>query len=289
MARSRNIKPGFFQHDTLCELTPLERLAFIGMWTVADFKGCIEFRPKRLKVQLLPYDECDFEAIAINLERSGFVAIYSVQGQRYIKIVNFEKHQNPHKNEREAGSEIPDIDQAGKIVNEIKELKEDGTKPDFIGSARADSLSLIPSSLIPDSPILIAAKPERASLARPTKKCPESFVLTDELRTWAAAECPLVNADFETAKLRDHTFQTARVDWPGAWRNWLRKAQKDAEAMALKRTFADARTAETPYQRSQRELVEKATGGLLNRRPPPANQSNHREVFDAQAAAIALG
>ena len=151
MARARNIKPGFFQNDDLAELNPLDRLAFIGMWTIADFKGCIEYRPKMLKVQLLPYDLCDMEQIAINLEKARFIRFYSVQGKRYIKIVNFEKHQNPHKNEKEAGSDIPDITEQDAIDNKNNELKQDGTKPDLIGTTRADSLLLIPSSLIPDS------------------------------------------------------------------------------------------------------------------------------------------
>jgi len=81
MARARNIKPGFFQNDELGDLDPITRLLFIGMWTIADFKGCIEYRPKRIKAQLLPYDDCDIEQLASNLDLSGFIAIYSVQGQ----------------------------------------------------------------------------------------------------------------------------------------------------------------------------------------------------------------
>jgi len=148
MARARNIKPAFFQNDILGELAPLDRLAFIGMWTIANFKGCIEYRPKMLKVQLLPYDECDIDVIVNNLEEARFIRFYSVQGKRYLKIINFEKHQNPHKNEREAGSDIPDITEND---NSLNELKQDGTKPDLIGTTRADSLLLIPSTLIPDS------------------------------------------------------------------------------------------------------------------------------------------
>lgn len=63
---------------------------------------------------------------------------------------------------------------------------------------------------------------------RAAKKCPESFAVTDELRRWAAAETPGIDVDAETAVLRDHTFATARNDWPGTWRNWMRKAAKDA-------------------------------------------------------------
>lgn len=134
MARSRNIKPAFFQNEKLGELKPINRLAFIALWTVCDFKGCLEYRPKRLKVQLLPYDDCDIKEIINNLVDSEFIQIYSVEDQDYIKILNFEKHQNPHKNEKEAGSDIPDID---------------GTRTDNIGTSRADSLLLIPDSLNP--------------------------------------------------------------------------------------------------------------------------------------------
>lgn len=160
MARARNIKPSFFQNEQLAELDPLERLCFIGLWTIADYKGCLELRAKRIKIQLLPYDDCCIEKIAINLERSGLISIYSVQGQPYIKILNFVKHQNPHKNERDAGSQIPDIDQDDDSFIEKRnnyrdlgsiEINRDknGTALDSNGTARADSLLLIP-----DSPIL---------------------------------------------------------------------------------------------------------------------------------------
>lgn len=150
MARARNIKPSFFQNEDLAELTPITRLAFIGMWTIADFKGCIEFRPKRLKVQLMPYDDCDFEVIANDLDKSGLIAIYSVSGQRYIKITSFEKHQNPHKNERESGSDIPDYAPEASIHAGSQTIQ---INPDKDGIAPADSLLLNPYSLIPVSPI----------------------------------------------------------------------------------------------------------------------------------------
>lgn len=59
---------------------------------------------------------------------------------------------------------------------------------------------------------------------RPAKKCPRTFDVTDELRGWAATNAPGIDVDRETEKLRDHTFATARSDWPGTWRNWMRKA-----------------------------------------------------------------
>ena len=71
MARARNIKPALFTNDTLAENDALGRLLFIGLWTIADFKGDVEWRPKRVKAQVLPYDDCDIEKLAINLDKSG--------------------------------------------------------------------------------------------------------------------------------------------------------------------------------------------------------------------------
>jgi hypothetical protein len=153
MARARNIKPGFFQNDLLGALEPLARLLFIGLWTIADFNGCLEFRPKRIKALLLPYDECDPEKLAINLERSGFIRSYSVQGQRYLKIVNFLRHQNPHKNEREAGTLCPDEsekDCENSVLQETPDLSRQTLEQD--GTAPASSLIPLPSSLIPCPP-----------------------------------------------------------------------------------------------------------------------------------------
>jgi len=152
MARSRNIKPAFFDNDELGELEPLARLLFIGLWTLADYNGSLEWREKRIKAQLLPYDECEIKVLAINLDRSGFIRFYSDGDSIYLNIVNFSKHQNPHKNERERGSDIPAynetmrqaIDFKGLTINRDlsgSERNEDGTDP-------ADSLIPYPDSLI---------------------------------------------------------------------------------------------------------------------------------------------
>lgn len=169
MARARNIKPSFFTHDALADNDPLGRLLFIGLWTIADYKGELEWRPKRVKAQIMPYDECDIEALAINLEKTGFVRFYSVGGSDYIHIVNFNKHQNPHKNEKDKGSDVPamtseniaeqsqniDLDGVDKITDVIEINREEN------GTAPADSLFLLPDScsLIPDTNTPESGKP----------------------------------------------------------------------------------------------------------------------------------
>lgn len=161
MARARNIKPAFFTNDELSELQPLARLLFIGLWTIADFKGCFEYKPKRLKVQLLPYDNCDIEQLVSDLDKSGFIAIYSVHDQQYGKVLNFNKHQNPHKNEKEKGSDIPDIDQKTEENSMFSDnLENIEINRDQNGTDPADSLNLIPDSCSPitDNPVSVSPK-----------------------------------------------------------------------------------------------------------------------------------
>jgi hypothetical protein len=101
--------------------------------------------------------------------------MYSVQGKRYIKIINFNKHQNPHKNEVAAGSEIPDITEADEVVTQAVDNKEvtinrdlSGLKRNKDGSAPAESLFLNPDSLIPlpDSLLLIPGSPSGSQAAQ---------------------------------------------------------------------------------------------------------------------------
>jgi len=153
MARSRNIKPAFFDNDKLAELPPLARLLFIGMWTIADFKGDFEWREKRVKTKILPYDNCDIKKLAINLDKNGFIRFYSDGDLMYCNIVNFKLHQNPHKNEKEKGSDLPEITETYRQTVDLKELAinrdRNRLNRDDSYSTPANSLNLIPDSLNP--------------------------------------------------------------------------------------------------------------------------------------------
>ena len=106
-----------------------------GLWTIADYNGNLEWRPRRIKKEILAYDDCCIEELAINLDKSGFIRFYSVQGSTYLNIVNFSKHQNPHKNEKEKGTEIPEykeelrqtLDLKGITINRDKSHCNDKT------------------------------------------------------------------------------------------------------------------------------------------------------------------
>lgn len=145
MARARNIKPGFFKNEVLGVADPLYSLLFEGLWVLADRAGRLEDRPLRIKGEVFPYrDGLNVDAMLNWLESNGFIRRYTAQGKKCILVLEFVKHQNPHKNETE--SELP------APSDECTKPEEIGTVTEIIGSTRADSLSS--DSLIPDSPIL---------------------------------------------------------------------------------------------------------------------------------------
>lgn len=108
MARIRSIKPDFFMHDGLAELSPLHRLLFIGLWTQADREGRLEDRPARIKVAVLPYDKVDVDQMLEDLARHGFVVRYEVDGASLIQVTKFAEHQLPHH--KEPPSMLPAMD-----------------------------------------------------------------------------------------------------------------------------------------------------------------------------------
>lgn len=105
MARSRNIKPGFYANEDLAECDIWARFIFPGLWMMADRKGRLEYRPKKIKGELLRFDNQPVEPLLEQLAARGFIAVYGHGEKRYIQILQFHKHQNPHH--REAPSAIP--------------------------------------------------------------------------------------------------------------------------------------------------------------------------------------
>ena len=145
MARSRNIKPGFFVNDELAEIEPIGRLLFIGLWTIADREGRLKDRPKKIKAQVLPFDDCDVDGLLNELEEKGFILRYMAGSCGYIQIINFGKHQNPHVKEQASEIPAPDMHHAST-----------GQEQDMHGSCPPDSLNLIPDSLVPSNNSKIA-------------------------------------------------------------------------------------------------------------------------------------
>ncbi len=150
MARARTIKPAFFVNEHIAECSALARLTFIGLWTWADSEGRVEDRPKRIKVNVLPFDPVDLEPLLEELRQHGFIRRYEVSGVRVISIPTFVKHQRPHP--KEPPSELPaEPDESRK-----KTVEPDSSTTSCAFPSSPSLPSLNPLSVIPDDPAPLA-------------------------------------------------------------------------------------------------------------------------------------
>jgi len=216
MARARNIKPKFFTNEELVELPFATRLLFIGLWTIADRAGRMEDRPKRIKMDIFPADDVDVDAALNELQTSGFLLRYEAEGKRYIQVLAFGKHQNPHKDEKASAIPAP----TGHGASTVQ-------APESNGGNLADSLnpdSLNPSLLIPDSQnadtsAAAPAAPKKSRKAQGTP-LPDGFGISEDVRAWAEKNgVQHLDRHFESFVNKVHAKGYTYVNWDAALRN----------------------------------------------------------------------
>jgi hypothetical protein len=109
--RIRTVKPEFFKHEKLFDLEketglPI-RLAWVGLFAIADREGRFNWRSRTIKAEILPYDtEIEFARVLDTLAAAGMIVKYEVDGETYGHIPTFKKHQVV--NAREAQSKLPE-------------------------------------------------------------------------------------------------------------------------------------------------------------------------------------
>jgi len=98
--RSRTVRPEFWSDEKLAKVSRDARLMFIGLWTTADDYGVTKGHPAWLKSQIYPYDESSIKSFEVwlrELVQAGMVFPFSVNGERYLWIKNFLKHQKVNR------------------------------------------------------------------------------------------------------------------------------------------------------------------------------------------------
>jgi hypothetical protein len=151
--RARNLKPGFFKNEELAEL-PFEcRILFEGLWCIADRIGRLEDRPKKIKGEVFPYDNCDVDQMLNLLANSPekFITRYEVEDKRYIQVNNFLAHNKPHP--REIASVIPPYQNTAKQNLDMDEAqpRHDPGNNQALSSPAGSSESPIQDLLNPGS------------------------------------------------------------------------------------------------------------------------------------------
>jgi hypothetical protein len=116
MANPREIYPSFFQNDQLGACPPTARLLFVGLLTLADFNGVIEYRASLFKAAIFPYDsDIKIEPLIDVLEKRGLITLVAPRDMQvmFVWVPRFTMYQKITKREREAGTTCPTLEELG--------------------------------------------------------------------------------------------------------------------------------------------------------------------------------
>ena len=113
MARIRTVKPDFFRHEGLQDLerdNPGQHvmLTFAGLWTLCDKSGRFEWKPRTIKLDVLPFLDFDMGTTLALLERFSYVRRYIADGKTYGVIPSFEEHQRINGKEAQEPAKHPE-------------------------------------------------------------------------------------------------------------------------------------------------------------------------------------
>ena len=100
MARIRSIKPEFWTSEQVMEISPLARLAFIGIWTFSDDAGVHPASHKTLKAEVFPGDELGADTVSIlvtEMLTHGLVIEFEAEGKLFWHVTGWQRHQRIDK------------------------------------------------------------------------------------------------------------------------------------------------------------------------------------------------
>jgi hypothetical protein len=112
MPRIRNIKPEFFRHEDLQDLEAKHAgkypmFVYEALWNQCDKQGVFLWKPRVLKLDILPFLPFEMEDTLQILSDAGYIKRYTVDGKEYGIIPTFVKHQTISKGEQDNKNVYP--------------------------------------------------------------------------------------------------------------------------------------------------------------------------------------
>ena len=222
MARIRTVKPEFWTSEQIVERSPNARLMFIGLMNFADDNGVHPDKAMRIKMQVFPGDDLssdDVEGLISQLHEAGLITRYAVEGEKYLLIKGFTKHQK--------------IDQPS-----YKYPLPDGSVPENPSRRRSDS-SDVRRTFVERSPPEGKGREGNGKEGivntadkRPPKRAhalPDDWMPNDTHRQMAGKSSLSVTDEQEKFSDYHKAKGSTMKDWDAAFRTWLRNAQKFKE------------------------------------------------------------
>lgn len=220
--RIRSIKPEFWRSDDITSLDPLDRLLFVGLWSYVDDNGVGRDDLAHVLGDLFSRDwlanpQETVERVSGGLRRlqtAGLIARYEADGKPLLYVTGWSRHQRV---EKPAKPRFPTPD-PHQDADRRSIQEPSGESPEILPPGTGERGAEEQGN---------RGTGETAPRKRGTR-LPDPFLVTRDMRQWAATEVPAVDVDRATRMFVDHfraaTGRTAaKQDWTAAWRNWLRR------------------------------------------------------------------
>jgi hypothetical protein len=190
MARIRTVKPELFRHEGLQDLERdhpgmYPMLVFIGLFGHCDKGGVFEWKPRVLKLDILPFLDFDMAKTLRLLEEAGQLQQFEVEGKIYGLIPSFTEHQTIGGKESQAPVKFP-------RPNGEKPENKRGSSGEATETAGREGKGREQVDLLGDE----ERGRTKTKKARPSPKTtiPDDFVLDEDLTHYVTEKIPDASA-----------------------------------------------------------------------------------------------
>jgi hypothetical protein len=276
MSRIRSVHPEQWVDDQFVTSSPLARLVAIGVRNFADDNGVFVWNPIKLKMLILPADNCDMASLLDELSSTRQIVSYDVDGTQYGIIRNFLKYQSPKK--PRAYYPLPSVPLGKGFPTSSEQVPNQYGKPSAEGEGEGKGVSPI--------------SPYEGDRGKKPKYAFERKVVRltkEDLDGWRTSYRNIANIE---------ALLESRDAWlsenPGRQKNWFAStstwlANKDAEAAANAPSPPDpdreTRKAQREAERIKREEAEGKAH--LERMAEIDKRETERSILELAAAKAA--
>lgn len=254
MARIRSIKPEFPQSESMGRVSRDARLLFIQLWTLCDDSGRARGNSRMLASLLFPYDDDAPRLIdgwMHELEAEGCIRRYEVDGDSYLDIPKWLKHQ---KIDHASASKYPEFVESSRVLAKVSGRIKEGIKDQGGDQGEGEGGECRGDGTDPPDP------PARSGTAT---RLPTDWALPDLWAGDAKREHPeITDAQIERIAASFADFWHAKggadarkVDWRATWRTWLRRERVGAAQPGFSRQGGHVNR-QTALEESNKRVAE---------------------------------
>jgi len=302
VARSRFIKPEFFDDSSLAKCSHAARLLFIACWQISDRLGIFEWDLPKIRKYAFGYEEITLDhivAMFAELLAGGHVERGQHENRNFGRVPNLVKHQRFHKDEHAKYIDIPDTVWCQHHLGTTLAPPEHhfGTTPNALnlsiesenGELRTENREVHPAPFFEKASDALEELEQRPKEIRSTRGFPEAAFEAELIENGRSAGYTVAAFDSLERSIAGKIIKRCGVEkitqarilaewWRPEWRVWHGFTVKD-----LDRHFAKVRAALADPKMRPRPKRDAANDPPPGYRPMPSDEENARMLAERSA------